>query len=361
MSNLNYTSTLQYVTYQCTVCNRTRDIRQDNLRAFINKCTITQHCIGKLSPIFTKTLRSVLATSENISLQDWIANNTVPSNPEPSTPIILNAQKSIMTIAVRESLGTLNYFFLKFNMNSSILNYLEYSYSMSNFTDVLGNDTSGKLLKFTTADTLLIYVNGIQLQDTEYSVLFNGTLGYGISLDTKIFVQSNVRILVFTPSTIQTTENVKFKEHLTSNLSSAWSNVTKVWIEGERYRLYSTDNLAVLPLNTRLNLLPGLNSLDISQAKILLANPNYTVVDRNLTQIVSLDNLISTDNFLTISVQNANYMIQYNNISTESITPIQVDISSVLSIASEIPSDLTSVSTASNINEVNANHILGVI
>lgn len=366
MSAPNYVTGIRYITYKCNTCGRTLDVLQDNLRSFIDRCTITQHCKGKLAPISLKTLRNVLASSEHSNLQDRISSTNVKFQTS-SVPIALNSQKSIITLAVKETPSMADHFFLKFNINSSVSSYKEYTYSLSNFNSIMGADSLSSILKFTPADTVLVYINGIlwaegQTGANGYTLVYNSSsIGYLIQLSTEVFVQSSVRVVVYTPSAIQYTNNIEFIANSASNLETSWSNVTRVFMKNSYYRLYSSNDLNVLPLNTRLNLFPGDNNFDISTMDFLLANPNYTPIDRNYVNIVSLNNLATNENFLNVYNEGTDFILECTPTCVETIIPIDPDRASLLNPTMETPTNLVAVSNSSIINTNIESNIIGVI
>ena len=368
----NYITKTGYITYECDTCGRTIDVLQDNVRVFTNGCTITKHCQGKLRPINTKTIRSVLAASENSDLVNWSGNQEAPSSKVVELPVSLNSAANVITVAIQEpsNVATIpSLFYLRFNVNTTVNSYQEYIYSLNSFTEITGADDStiSKVLKFDPQDTVLVYINGALLSiGTDYTLEYSTLdgLGYGVLLTNEVYIQSNIRIVVFTPLPAQYTNSIEFRIHGTFPISTAWSNVKRVSINGLWYSLFSSDELSLLPLNTRLSLALDSNTFSFTtlpQMKILFANPNFTAIDRVLTSMITLSDVSTSEIYFNLVLYGTSYELQTVKGALSSISPITIDRTSLITPSLETPSSLLAVSDTSLINQNTASNIIGVI
>ena len=371
MSAPNYQTPLSYITYKCNKCARTLDVRQDNLRVFINNCTITQHCQGKLSPISAQRMRSVVAASVDNALTNWTPSNQSVAFQQVPTFEYLNTGAEVITLAVLEDGFMPTNFSMAFNISSSVSDYLEYNYSLTFFTQIIGVDLNSNTLRFTNVDNVLVYINGVLQDATTYSLVYNATVGYAITLQSAIIQTSAVRIIVYSPVAIHNTNAITFTRHDQNNYTSAWSSVYRIYITDPikavktSYILYSSNQLSNLVINTRLNLLPGTNnlpnSLILQDFYFLLANPNYTSVDRNLLSIVNLNNITSNENYLNVSLSGSTYAFECTSASVIPVLPLSIDWASLLPDTSELATNLTLVSNAGNVNAPTISNVIGPI
>jgi hypothetical protein len=351
-----------FITYKCNTCLRTKDIEQDNLRAFINKCTITNHCLGKLIPFKIKKTRNVLDNSVDSSVTDW-SKATYPKNPNTEALSYLNTGNGTITLAVKNSMEhVIN---LAFSINKDVTtSFQEYTYNLSNFSIILGRDTSPakKILRFSPTDTVLVYINGELYSDQigtnkSYSLSADGS---SVILGQKIFTPSDIKIIVYQAADITYSEFINFYANFSENHSSAWNNITKVSIAGEDYRVFTCSNFENLPINTRLNLLPGITDLNLNDCFLLLANPNYTAVDRILGYALSLANINDESNYIKIGLQNREYVVQCTSSSLEPVSLIHADFTTVKNSLLETTEDISTVSSTLINGEIESN-VLGVL
>jgi hypothetical protein len=352
-----------FITYKCNTCKRTSDIPQDNLRVFIDRCTITNHCLGKLSPISIKKTRNVLNNSLDSSLTDW-SKSQYPVNANEIKLNYLNTGNNSITLAVKNS--TENVINLRFVINKNLtLAFQEYSYQLSNFINIVGKDNSSlkKVLRYSYEDTVLVYVNG-ELYEQNPNIDKGYSLSYGgdqITFNKTIFVQSNVRIIVYQSSTIEYSEFINFYSNEYETQIDAWNNVKNIYIGGESYKLFTCTNFSALPLNLRLNMLPNANHLTDSNLNdyfLLFANANYQSCDRNLISALSLSNIFDDNNYIKLSLQNSNYVLQCTSSSIEQVSLINIEHQSVKSKSLEMSSDTSQVGVLIN-SDIETN-IIGI-
>jgi hypothetical protein len=358
--------TKRFITYKCNVCKRTKDFSADNLHAFINLCTITQNCSGKLSPIATKNIRSILPSEPVNGLLDWIPQNAVILNTvaavETIFPLDSNSDQ-IMTIAVlNEGFTALDdTFSLTFTVQrTNIQDFVEYTYTLAaNQDTIIGADNSSqsKVLKFISSDNVNVFINGVQTN--QFVLQYSDTVGYAIVLNTTRTVSVSVKVVVYPQISITETTSVQFtkNENLTFLKSTAWNNAKSIMLNGLEYVLYSSV-LESLPANKELNLYPGnsLTNYSLSNMYFLLSNDPYTSIDRILDFIVPLDILSTPDLWVKYYVDSNKKQIQVSYLALTSIeNPIICNL-----INSEIITT-NKLSSSVNIALPKNNSILGAI
>ena len=357
---------MNYITYKCNTCKREIDIQEDQLRVFVNKCSITQSCAGKLSPIKTKKTRNILSTDLDTTVFNK-STSIYPSNNNNSggeSFVNLNSGANTLTIAIREldDIPLPAKINLRFNINSqNVTSFDEFVYRVSNTKIISGKDNSNiqKVLKFSNTDTILVFLNGQVLDESLYEKSYFNGIGTSIILTNMIYSLSTVKVLVYKPSDIVYTNYLEFFENkFITTFDTAWNNVNYVKCDGKNYKLFSSNQILNLPINSRLNLYPGDNDslIDDNECFILIANPHYTVIDRVLSSRVPLNNFVNDDNYLRLSLQNKNYMIQCTNscvITSSLMQPVLM--------TPDIISNVSSVDNSYVTNDNIISNIIGII
>jgi hypothetical protein len=351
---------VNFITYKCNTCKREIDIEEDQLRVFINKCSITQGCAGKLVPIKTKKTRNILSTDLDTTI--FNKNNTLypDKNNSDINFVNLNSSYNTITIAIREfdDVPLPPRINLRFNINSqNSTTFDEFVYRVSNTKIISGKDNSNiqKVLKFSNTDNVLVFLNGQVLDESSYEKSYFNSIGTSIILTNMIYSLSTIKILVYKPSDIVYTNYLEFFENkYVTSFNTAWNNVNYVKSDGKNYKLFSSNQILNLPINSRLNLYPGDNDalIDDNECFILIANPHYTVVDRILSSRVPLNNFVNDENYLRLSLQNKNYMIQCTNgcVMTSSLMqPVLMTPDTISNVSSVDNSYVTNDNIISNI------------
>lgn len=252
------------VTYRCTTCNRTKDYEASKLHSFIDLCSITLNCTGKLLPIATKSLRNVLASTPVDGVPDWISRFEI-SNNQTSTTINSNDQNLYVTLASSNSLGLSlavkrenstidnnpSSFSLSFATQQSEVNsFDEFTYFISTtFNSVSGPDStsSKKVLRFTSSDIVKVFLNGVELNEgtyiNDYRLSYNGQNGYQIVFNSSYSISSTVKVIVYQNQNIVLSNPITFTRNtlLVSSLENqtAWSNVSKIEFENDTFDVYT--------------------------------------------------------------------------------------------------------------------------
>ena len=305
-----------YITYQCTVCRKTKDTEKDTIRAVLNVCSITPGCSGRLLIIAEKTQldayspSSKLASSPNERLE-----NIVPI--EESKSIMLSTSSfGSLTMAVRYDLESPDNI-LNVKVSQRKLNDVQYQQyvfrTTSSTTKIPQNestkDISGKFLRFNsdiiTQNRISVIVNGVPRvvgTDPTDIVLTPNTVTFNSAIPSS----STVSVIVYSEQV--TTENfLSFERNdilrNTDPTYGAWTNIKRIDCSDKpgNYHLYSCTFLSNLSYNTKIKveavltpsgqIVKSKNSL--SDVRFLLASPPYRNSDRYYNFVLSADNLTS--------------------------------------------------------------------
>jgi len=232
MSTLN-----NYIIYQCSVCKRQTEIKNDSRRPDPVRCIITYKCRGRLSRVGTSNGKKFLITPPVAGLQDYIQRGTVISEPtatieNPSITLdtsalgmftiacltrteltgapptgthafsILDASSTPFVVDVleadNEQLGLgIEVLMNLFPISPSLIQSTAYTYLVSGVVQVIeGPDDSPSaiVLLFNSANTLAVYVNGVLLDPSFY----DRTVDNRITLTPAIYESNNViQIIVY--------------------------------------------------------------------------------------------------------------------------------------------------------------------
>ena len=303
----------RFITYKCNKCLRTKDFESDKLHAFVNLCTITNKCTGRLSPVATKSLRDVLPSAPVSGLEDWsgLGGNTKPETVVKHYPIVSSTTGALTLIAKGTTLP--NFLHVVFvTQQESVKEYTEFDFNMTSaFSTIQGLDSSpaAKLLSFTHSATVTVFADGVELIEGPdmygYVLNFSGNNGYSITLNTPRTVSTYVKIVVYPAQSLQVTQALVFtKNSALSSIDTAWSNVHSVKIDADEWTVYTCHDSSTLPLNALLNIYPGNNQiLDIVDANLadfalLLSYTSYQPCDRVYDKLIKLSDLASENSYL---------------------------------------------------------------
>ena len=331
----------KFITYQCNICKRTKDMPTDKLHGFINLCTITQNCGGRLKPIATKNLREILPSSSEANLVNWKPRTqqeaAIQLQEEPVVHLNLaSSSAKVLTMAVK---GDPNLLPLNIDLKFSIeladsQSYLEYTYTLAAGIDtIIGTDNSslGKLLRFTNNDVVMVYINGVLLSTSDFTLNYQGSTGYSVTLHTIKNVQTSAKVVVFQNVPIAETSALTFSKNSNLDISSAWENVNSVLINGEQWTVYSCVDISALPINSILTLYEGssfsqtLPNTPLDQLRFLAAYDPFTVVDRIYNAVVSLANLSAENQYIRVYSHAGLVQLQTTNKTIDMLEIIRVD------------------------------------
>lgn len=362
----------KYIVYRCTVCERQTEIEENGSRPDPIRCNITNRCRGKLERIGSRSNKQFLFTPVVSGLEDFIPrgteiSKTVITQPAPqvsllsgpgmiSMSVMLKRTESGNTIYsvldeagalfdVYQAVGSTNVvadpvrIYMKlFELTPEILSYKKYTFVRNEPVSLLqGSDDSpeAKNLRFTQADNLQVYVNGILAEASE----FDSSIDNQITFTPMITDTNNViEVLVYTDIDASIDEDqlidLEFKPLHTSNASEltqrnscAWGSHANALIiySPEDQALMNDDNTANDPLDTSRHILYCVDlgplssdksygvarvevtslisgqtrSIKPGEVNILLAREPYAFSDRELFAYVSGTDLITEDAVLS--------------------------------------------------------------
>jgi len=320
------------VTYKCTTCNRTKDYEASKLHSFIDLCSITLNCSGKLLPIATKSLRNVLASAPVDGVPDWISRfentnaNQITSinSSEQNLYVTLASSSSLaLSLAVKRQNPSINNNPSSFTVSFAtqqfeVSTFDEFTYFItSTFNSVSGPDTtsSKKVLRFTSSDIVKVFLNGVELTEgtliNEYRLTYNGQNGYKVVFNTSYSVSSTVKVIVYQNQNIVLSNPITFTRNtlLVSSLDNqtSWSNVSTIEYQNDIFDVYTCLDTLSLPANQILNVYPNGNhfssnivSPELSSFRFLLSYPPFSVIDRIYSAFISFDNLSDVDNHIRL-------------------------------------------------------------
>jgi len=320
-----------YITYQCSICRRTKDIAQDNVRVLPNQCTITKGCAGSLYKI-GETLSA--STVDPVSgLTDWYPRGQTlsqqPALPAPQTQALTCSSSGALTLALllsdadaaANSTITLA---LQQRLSADVPS-TEYVYNVTTTTSIIsGKDSAGKNLRFDQNsidnDLIHVLVNGVARQQgvgaNDYTASPN-VITLNTPITSGIVVVSVFGVAPTVPQQLSFSANYSFIA--TANAGS-WGNIR--WVDeydpatgslrsnsGKKWWLYtctSVSNLATASMLKITSIKNGAGNIDlmpgtlgaITNARFMIAAPPYGNTDRYLNFSVDVEAL-SDDYLLT--------------------------------------------------------------
>jgi hypothetical protein len=290
-----------YITYKCTTCRRQKDIEWDSQRVVPLHCTITKGCNGSLSPTGQTTAPTPVLPVDGIT--DWYPRN---QSPEKSTAPITPTEAYLNTsttgglvLAVREP--NENYLPSAITLTLSQrrgdnVSFSQYLFRPLSLSTISGKDVNGKNLRF-DADAI---------SEGRISVRVNGVLRTDMTLTANTItfdspVSGTVDVIVYTQPILNerqiSVSRNKFGELTPTR--GAWYNVSYIlkFSAGvyQKWWLYTADIVDGLDTGklkvTKIEGVPGpiYSSDDII---LLHADMPYATVDRTLTHVVPIGNLL---------------------------------------------------------------------
>lgn len=281
-------STSPYIVYKCNVCSRETEIALDGRRPDPSRCNITQHCRGKLERVGQRSTREFLFTPIVPGLPDFIPRGTtIVAAPKLTVPNPITVQSAsgagiIALSAIRSKVvGSSRVFYVidensaqftletsslgttlptssivravLFEISAELLTTTKYTYVVTGAVQVIsGQDDSpeSKSLRFTTANQISVYVNGVLIDPSGYDRSINDQITFTPAIYesnnvVEVFVYKDVTTAI-TSSKQVTLEFKSLVPTITADLAlrklDAWGNYGGATIEGaERLTLFCTD------------------------------------------------------------------------------------------------------------------------
>lgn len=282
------TNSAKYIVYKCNVCYRETELALDGRRPDPSRCNITLKCRGKLERIGARSGKEFLFTPLVPGLPDYIQRGTsIVAAPKLSVPnpitVYTAAGAGIIAIAgIRRTVVGANTEFsvidennnpfvvetfnsirilptspiraVLFEISPELLSASRYIYSIVGPVSIvtgLDNSPDSKKLRFTEANEISVFVNGIEIDESEYDRSVDDQIIF-----TPTIIDSNNVVEVFVYNDITTTIStakqvvLEFRtliptvlEDLDLRKLCCWGNYggTMIGDEVERMTLFCTD------------------------------------------------------------------------------------------------------------------------
>jgi hypothetical protein len=324
----------KFITYECDTCKRAKDLPVDLIHGFVDKCTITKNCTGRLFPIKAKNLRDILPTKGAAGLQNWSPRGTnSPSVSSVNQLIEYDISSNVnraMTLISKEPFATApSTYSLSFTVQlDSVQDYIEYDYTLASGSKiVIGKDTSGKTLRFLPTDLINVYVQGVLRPQADatlgYTLNYQSDVGYSVEFNTAQSFATSVKIVVFQGVTLTETTPLYFTKNSILSIDSAWANVEAVNLAGEQWTVYTCTSTTGLPDNSQLNLYEV--ALDPIKSRLedfyfLLSYSPYSIADRVYSIGVQLNRLSLPGQYIKVTFANN---IKTLKISSDSLAELK--------------------------------------
>lgn len=311
--------------YKCDTCGKEVDLENNITHAFIDRCTLTKGCLGRLRLVGEKNSKDNILNFESFVQTDSIAGKAKSKD----LPQFIDASSNDandFVVAVRRSTAYSPNSILQIQFEE-ILNteqsYSEFIFNLNvPFSAISGKDSSveQRVLMFDESDSVVIFINGKEIDSTTYTlennvVRFNSTIVYGTFGSSSVFV----KVLVFSRS--QTiAKHLNFRKNVAGLSTNAWSNVNSIQIGQDIYDVFtSVDDLSI-DLNTRLipksAAIAGI-ATNLNDVIILLSEKPYERFDRIVTRVVRLSDLDSSVDLVKYELVNSSprFLVTSNSIS----------------------------------------------
>lgn len=324
---------MTYVTYECTICRRSKSFLKDNQRVLLSQCMITKGCLGSLVPVGeTNELRSTPSVE---GVEDWYARGSVRGvesgvevNPDFS---FSTSRTGTLTLAVASSNppSTLTLTFEQKRVGD--VGFQQFYYKVtetmtsSGTTIITGRDSNSRNMRFDQTaineGRIDVRVNGVTATPAlvPNKITITPSLSVGDTVDVLVYAEkSNVtRSLVLTRNS----------SLMPSLVRGSWSNVDYVQriVNGGgvlKWYLYSIDDIG--SLTTGKIRVVG-NDAD-SNAMFLLATSPFESMDRYLSFAVP-QTLLQAD--FGLSHSNGN-LIGPTTLLTELFPPLEIPTDSYI-------------------------------
>lgn len=412
-------STSKYIIYKCDVCSRQTELELDGNRPDPLRCNITEKCRGKFSRVGERSVREFLFTPIVPGLSDYIPRGTV-INPAPqlvvpnpitvftasgtgiialsgvqrsstSTPIVgypsghteFSIKNESGTKIVLENVPiatidpqTSSIRAVLFEISAELLTSSKYTYVISGPASIVsGQDNSpeSKNLRFTEANKIVVYANGIELSNTAYDrsidnqITFTPTI-YDSNNVIEVFVYKDISVAIGNSKQVV----LEFNSLVPTVIDSAalreldcWGNYSSVKINSiERFTLFCTD-LSQLNINKSYGLAyfevtsidSTIHKVKSSEVFILLGKEPFAFRDKELYAYLSGTSLVDLQSILTYKQSAASGELL---LSVDETSITQVFNPLILTNPIETLNSITTVSTSLPGSEnLNQKYILG--
>lgn len=330
---------MSYITYECTVCRRTKSFIRDNQRVVPNQCVITKGCLGRLAPLSESQEAS--STPAIAGVADWYPRGENKTTAEVSTAsqsiLMSNSSSGALVIAVKSSDPASLPIQITLDVEQKKIGdvgFQQFTFkATAATTSISGRDLNGKNLRFDQLaideQRVVVRLNGVEISPVlePSKVIFN----FPASSSVDVIVFNDVDV---TKKTIFATRN---KSLIPSLTKGSWSNidyVTRVLDDGTltKWYLYTADTIGDMTAG-KIKVYTG------NGAVFLLSSTPYQSMDRYLSFIIPQEKL--QDDFL-ISPVDGHFTIS-KDLVDEIYPPFAIPLDSY------IVSDLYTVASSSAI------------
>lgn len=372
-----------YITYQCSICRRSKDVLKDDNRALPNMCIITKGCQGRIFPINEKTFIDPVIPLTGIT--DWFPKGKEVSEIKPQTPqqsdINLSTSKiGTLTLAVRGvQIDKVHLKVLERKIED--IDFQQYFYKLDQPTNTIPSiggsikrDIYGKLLVFDEEaindGRVMVLVNGVarfegsSLDDLDSispnNVSFNKVLPAGTVISVLVYAEKDVQ-----------EKNITFLLNSTKRSRyGSWANVSAVrdlnFYTGpviDSWYVYTCETVTTILPNSRLKIVSLNNTAgtvlksgnNLTDVRFLLASEPFSSADRYYNFIV--DTQILRDSLFGYSIGEGIIKLGIEGEAvTEIFPPLKIYPSDFLS------QDIVNLDAPpTDVNRLQGNKILGPI
>lgn len=323
----------KFITYECNTCKRSKDLAVDLIHGFVDKCTITKNCTGRLFPIKAKNLRDILPSKGAAGLQNWTPRGNLTEaerlvNKPVSYDLASSGNRTLTLISkVPFSTAPSTYLISFIAQLDTVQDYIEFDYTLaSGSKTIIGKDSTGKTLRFSQTDLLNVYVQGVLRPQLDpilgYTLNYQNGVGYSIDFNTTQAFATSVKVVVFQGVTLTETAQLEFIKNSELAVDGAWSNIETVSLHGETWTVYTCIDTSALPVNSQLNLyevVPDPVKSHLEDFYFLMAYSPYSVIDRVYSIGVHLSNLNLPNQYVSVNSVNG---VKTINVSSESLSEL---------------------------------------
>lgn len=344
--------TKRYVTLRCSICDRQKDQLINLTHYTPDRCTITLGCEGRLSPVgYTSDSTSLLGVPPT-GLSNWYARGSSTSS---NTPIVSDALYNTSTGTKQQIVLAVSGVDLGFtpSANSTVTvkfiaeqqstkDFRQYTYRRSSpFTVVNGveDNQAKKVLRYSTADQVDVYVNGVKRAVGVDYLLYDGSTTSPVPPNSVLFTSTQtgsstqVDVVVSAAAAVSTAELVftRATDDESRAGTGAWEGITAVKSPAiQQWSLFYCDFSEVgasLGLDVKLNV-SEITLLDtvqysVSRASLLLSRSKlFTQVDRQRSMWVPIQNLTSNSEYLIVKLIEGVRSMMVTESSTKNLFPV---------------------------------------
>ena len=337
---------IKYVSYQCTICRKTKDMVEDARRVLPNICTITPGCAGRLLFLEETSEADILSPTSKLvdSAKDRL-QNIIPVEKQESISLSTSSFGSL-TAAIKWASTPPQSIKLKLIQRKPYeVQYQQYIFRTASSTSSITpstKDISGKFLRFDAAavseSRVQVMVNGVvrtvggsanQVILTPNTVTFNTAVAAASTVSVIVFSEQMTveRILNFDLNTVKMNTETRF---------GSWANVGKACLRprtfpNEDWLLYSCTFLTDVAYSTKSRIDSILSTAGstlisgsgLADVRFLIARSPYSHSDRIYNFMMSADKL-STDYNLTSSSSGFIELSAPKMLLTEIYPPIEI-------------------------------------